>query len=76
MEAISNLSIKVANIGKQHASLAQLAFKDDETRANIVGIRAAENIMQLVEVAKLVQWFFDESSETAVLHCLPCFQMH
>ena len=76
MEDISNLSIKVDNIGKQHASLAQLAFEDDETRANIVGIRAAENIMQLVEVAKLLQWFYDESSETAVLQCLPCFKMH
>ncbi len=53
-----------------------MAFKDDKTRANVVGIRATENIIQLVEVAKLLKWFYDESSEKAVLRYLPCFEMH
>ena len=76
MEAISNLSLKVDNIGKQHVALTELAFEDGTTRKSITGMREAQNIFQLAEASKLIEWFYDESSETAVLRCLPCFKLH
>ena len=76
MEAISNLTLKVDNIEKQHVALTQFAFEDGTTRKSITGMREAQNIFQLAEASQLIEWFYDESSETAVLRCLPCFRLH
>ncbi len=76
VEAISDPSLKVNNIGKQHVALTQLALEDGTTSKYIAGMRVAQNIFQLAEASKLIECFYDESSETAVLRCLPCFKMH
>ncbi|CAB3992085.1 Hypothetical predicted protein [Paramuricea clavata] len=75
MGAISNLSIKMDNISKQHASLTELAFEDSEVRTSVNKIREANNIVELNDASPLLQWFYDEITETAVLRCLPCSQL-
>ena len=76
MDAISNLSIKMDNINRYHASLTELAFKDSEVRISVNKIREANNIIELSDALPLLQWFHDEPTETAVLRCLPCFLLH
>ncbi len=73
MEAISNLSLKVDNLGTQHSSLTQLAFEDDETRVDAIKIRAAENIVQLVEASKLLEWSYDEGYRNCSASLLTLF---
>ena len=76
MDAISNLSIKMDNINKYHASLTELAFKDSEVRISMNKIREANNIIELGDALPLLQWFYDEPTERAVLRCLHCFLLH
>ena len=75
LDAISNLSLKVDKISKYHTSIVEMAFEDSEKRVSTGKLRASENIYQLVGATSLLQWFYDESSETAILHCLPCFKI-
>ena len=39
-------------------------------------MREAQNIFHLAEDSQLIEWFYDESLETAMLRCLPCLKLH
>ncbi len=74
MDAIGSLSLKVDKIEKQNNSLIKLAFED--TQKSVMALREAENILQLTKLTQLIQFFYDEQSQTAVLRCLPCYKLH
>ena len=76
MDAIANLTLKVDSIGKQNKSLTHLAFDDELTRNSLKGIREAENILELANATELVDFFYDEHSQDAVLRCLPCYNLY
>ena len=76
MEAIGGLSLKVDNIEKQHNSLIQLAFENDDTRKTVIALQKAENVLQLAKVTQLIEFFYDEPSQTAILRCSPCYKLH
>ena len=76
IDAVAELSLKVENIGKQHTTFLQLAFKDKDVRRSVSAMRKAENILELTESTQLLEWFYDESTECAVLRCLPCFELN
>ena len=76
MDAVADLSLKVDSIGKQHTTFLQLAFEDNNVRKSVPAMRKAENILVLTESSQLLEWFYDETTECAVLRCLPCFQLH
>ena len=76
VDAISSLSLKVDNFGKQHASLERLLFEDGDVRTSIVAMREATNVRQLANVSEFLEFFYDEETETSILRCLPCFKLH
>lgn len=76
IDAVAELSLKVENIGKQHTTFLHLAFEDKDVRRSVSAMRKAENIVELTESTKLLEWFHDESTECAVLRCLPCFELN
>ena len=76
IDAVAELSLKVENIGKQHTTFLQLAFEDKDVRRSVSAMRKAENILELTESTQLLEWFYDESTECAVLRCLPCFELN
>lgn len=76
LDAISSLSLKVDHFGKQYATLEQLVFEDDNVRTAVLAMREAKNIRDLADVSELLEFFYDEDSETAVLRCLPCFKLY
>ena len=67
VHAISSLSLKVDNLGKQHASLEQLAFEDNDVRTSILAMRKATNVHQLAEVSAVLEFFYNEASSDACL---------
>ena len=75
MDAVAELSLKVDSIGKQHTTFLQLAFEDNDVQKSVSAMRKAENILELTESSQLLEWFYDEATECAVLQCLPCFQL-
>ena len=76
MTEINKLSLKVDDIGAKHRSLQQLVFEDPETGRQVAAMKKANNINELVEASKPIQWFYDEKSGCAVLRCLPCYELH
>ena len=44
VDAISSLSLKVDNFGKQHVSLERLVFEDGDVRTSIVAMREATHV--------------------------------
>ena len=76
VDAISSLSLKVDNFGRQHASLERLLFEDGDVRTSIVAMREATNVRQLANVSEFLEIFYDEETESSILRCLPCFQLH
>lgn len=76
IDAVADLSLKIDSIGKQHETMVQLALEDGEVQKSLFTMRKAENILQLTESSQLLEWFYDETTECAVLRCLPCFQLH
>ena len=76
IDAVAELSLKVENIGKQHTTFLQLAFEDKDVQRSVSAMRKAENILELTESTQLLEWFYDESTECAVLRCLPCFELN
>ena len=76
MDAITSLSLKVDNIEMQHKSLTQLAFEDDNTQKSVVAMRQAENVLQLTKATQLIELFYAEKSQTAILRCSPCYKLH
>ena len=76
MDAIGSLSLKVDNITRHHSSLIQLAFEDDDTRKSVMAMRKVENVLQLAKLTQLIEFFYDEESQTAILRCLPCYKVH
>ena len=76
MDAIGSLSLKVNNITRQHSSLIQLAYKDDDTRKSVMAMQKGENVLQLAKLTQLIEFFSDKQSQTALLHCLPCYKVH
>ena len=75
MKAISNLSLKVENFGNRHSSLEQLVAEDNEVLKFLAAMRTASNIHQLAEASKYLEFFYNEDSETGLLHCKPCFKL-
>ena len=75
MDGIKQLNL-VDEFGQHHQSIVQLAFEDKETRSDVSMMRKAENIHESAEATELFQFFYDESSGTSVVRCLPCFQFH
>ena len=71
MTAIDKLSLKVGNIGEKRLSFVQFAKEESA----ITELQTAENIIQLAESTKLLEWLYDETTEYAVVRCLPCFQL-
>ena len=41
-----------------------------------MAMREARNIFQLVDASQLLQFFYDDESETAILRWLACFKLH
>ena len=39
-------------------------------------MKKAVNIVELCEATDLIRWFYDEKTESAILRCLPCFELH
>jgi hypothetical protein len=76
MDAITNLTLKVEGIGKQHQSLTHLAFEDDLTRESVQGVRDARNIWELTNATDLIVFFYDEQSQEAILRCSPCYNLY
>ena len=76
IDAVAELSLKVENVGKQHTTFLQLAFEDKDVRRSVSAMGKAENILKLTEFTQLLEWFYDESTECAVLRCLPCFELN
>ena len=78
MNAIEKLDIKVSNVGKSYTAMSKLAFEDEDKdlQKDICAMRKADNINQLVDATDLIEMFYDEFSETAVLRCAPCFKYH
>ena len=76
VEAICSLSLKVVNFGKHQATLEQLAFEDGDIQKAVLAMKEAKDICQLADMSETMHFSFDEESETAVLCCLPCFNMH
>lgn len=77
LDAISGLSIKVDSIDKRQKTLEHLAFEEeDSVRTSIDSMKKATNIVELCEATDLIQWFHDEKTESAILRCLPCFELH
>ena len=72
--AIDKLSLKVDNIGEKRLSFVQFA-KDEGAIRELHSLQTAENIIQLTESTKLLEWFYDETTVCAVVRCLPCFQL-
>ena len=50
VDAISSLSLKVDNFGKQHTTLEQLVFEDDD-------VQEATNVRQLANVSEFLEFF-------------------
>lgn len=75
VDAVSEMSLKVDNIEMKHTTLLQLAFEDNEARESVSAMRKAENIVELTESTQLLEWYYDEATECAVLRCLPCFRL-
>ena len=75
IDAVAELSLKVDSIGKQRTTFLQLAFEDNDVRRSVSAMRKAENILELTESTQLLEWFYDEATECAVLQCLPCFEL-
>ncbi len=73
IDAVADLSLKIDSIGKQHKTMVQLALEDGEVQRSISTMREAENILQLTESTQLLEWFYNETTECAVLRC---FQLH
>ena len=73
IDAVADLSLKIDSIGKQHKTMVQLALEDGEVQKSLSTMREAENILQLTESTQLLEWFYDETTECAVLRC---FQLH
>ena len=57
VDAISSLSLKVDNFGKQHASLERLVFEDDDFRTSVLAMREATNVRQLANVSEFLEFF-------------------
>ena len=76
VDAISSLSLKVDNFGKQHASLERLVYEDDNIRKSILATREATNVRQLANASEFLEFFYDEETETSILRCLHCFKLH
>lgn len=77
IDAVAELNLKVDSIAKQHRTLEQLALEDGKVRRSLSAMRKAENILQLTESSnELLEWFYDETTECAVLRCFPCFKLH
>ena len=76
MDAIAGLFLKVDNFGKQHATLERLVFEDNDARTAVLAMREAKNIYELTDASELLEFFYDEDCETAVLRCLPCFKVY
>ena len=76
LDAISALSIKIDTFSDQHRSLEQLACEDNEVRRSVQEIRKANNIIELNNATQLLEWYYDEITECAILRCLPCFELH
>lgn len=75
MQAVEKLSLKVEGIATKHATLEQLAFEDSDVHKCVIAMRSTNNIIELSSASKLLEWFYDEGSENAVLRCLPCFKL-
>ena len=76
LDAISGLSIKVDSIDKRQKTLEHLAFEEDGVRTSIDCMKKATNIVELCEATDLIQWFYDGKTESAILRCLPCFELN
>ncbi len=75
MQSVEKLSLKVEEMAKKHATLEQLALEDSDVHKSVTAARSTENIIDLSSATKLLQWFYDEGTECAVLRCFPCFQI-
>ena len=75
MQSVEKLSLQVEGMAKKHATLEQLAFEDSDVHKSVIAVRSTENIIELSSATKLLQWFYDEGTECAVLRCFPCFRI-
>ena len=75
LDAISALSIKIDTISDQHRSLEQLACEDSKVKRSVQEIRTANNINELNNATQLLEWYYHEITECAIMRCLPCFEL-
>ena len=76
MDAIAGLSLKVDHLGQQHSTMERFVFEDCNVRTAVMAMKEARNIFQLVDASELLEFFYDDKSETAILRCLACFKLH
>lgn len=76
MDAIAGLPRKVDHLGNQYSTMERFVFEDCDVRTAVLAMREARNIFQLVDASELLEFFYDDESETALLRCLACFKLH
>ena len=57
-------------------AVERFIFEDCDVRTAVLAMREARNIFQLVDASELLEFFYDDESETAILRCLACFKLH
>ena len=57
-------------------AMERFVFEDCDVRIAVLEMREARNIFQLVDASELLEFFYDDESETAILRCLACFKLH
>ena len=68
VDAIANLTLKVDSIEKRSKSLTHLALDDKLTRNSLQGLQETENILVLASATELIDFFYDDPLQDAVLH--------
>ena len=76
MESINNLSIEIKKVTSCHNKMEDV-LNDHNQAKTLVRVKKVENVNEIMEATDLIEWFYDESSESCrvldvncVLNCI------
>ena len=73
MAKLEKLELEVTKASKHHVDICNVAFADSETSRMLEAMRASENILNMADACKYLEWFYDEETKDGLMRCKACF---
>ena len=73
MDTLKGLQLDMTKQNKHFAEVCKVAFCDTDTNRVLNGMRQSENILEMTDACNHLEWYYNETTEEAVLRCKACF---